>query len=195
MHDIEPYYSWRDYYIASEDEKSPFFGREYSEFEFFNRIYNYVIHPQWDEFGSPTLYGKILYVDYDEGFAILEMIGEWNDCITNDVMYLKRNIIDRMQKYGIKKFILICENVLNYHGDEDCYYEEWWEDVMELDGWIALLNLQIPVEKEMIAHKLDDYLYFGDDFCELPWRRWLPKTLLAKVESLVLAPRERKIES
>ena len=96
MHDIEPYYHWRDWYIASEDERSPFFGRQYSEFEYTNKIYNYYIHPQWDDFGSSTLYIKLLFADYDEGFAILELIGEWNDCISNDVMYLKREVADNM---------------------------------------------------------------------------------------------------
>jgi len=47
MQDIEPYYRWRDLYIADEDELSPFYGREYSEFEYTNTIYNYYIHPQW----------------------------------------------------------------------------------------------------------------------------------------------------
>ena len=76
MHAIEPHYNWRDYYIASEDERSPFYGRIYSEFEFTHAIYDHVIHPQWDEIESPTLYIKILYVDYDQGFATIEMIGE-----------------------------------------------------------------------------------------------------------------------
>ena len=82
MHDIEPYYRWRDDYIAAEDERSPFFETEYSEFEFDKMIYNYYIHPQWDCFGSQTLYIKILFVDYDRQYAIIEFIGEWNDLYT-----------------------------------------------------------------------------------------------------------------
>ena len=81
MHFIEPYFNWRGYYIASDDPQSPFFEREYSEFEFSNRIYNYLIHPQWDYFGSPTLFLKVLYSDYEQGYAIIELIGEWNDAI------------------------------------------------------------------------------------------------------------------
>ena len=79
MHDIEPFYKWRNYYIASEDEKSPFFGRIYDEFTFKNKIYNYFIHPQWDTIGSPTFYAKSLFVDYEESYAIIELIGEGND--------------------------------------------------------------------------------------------------------------------
>ncbi len=44
MHDIEPYYNWRHIYVSEEDEKSPFFQREYSEFEFSSTVYNYYIH-------------------------------------------------------------------------------------------------------------------------------------------------------
>ncbi len=64
MHDIEPYYNWRNLYIASEDPLSPFYGQQYSEFEFSNAIYDYFIHPQWDKFDSATLYLKILYVSF-----------------------------------------------------------------------------------------------------------------------------------
>ena len=79
MHDIEPFWNWRHRYTAEEDELSPFFGREYSEFYFTNAVYDHAIHPQWDAFGSSTLYLKILYADYDDGFAIIELIGECTD--------------------------------------------------------------------------------------------------------------------
>ena len=55
MQDIEPYYNWRHIYIASEDELSPFFERDYSEFEYTNHIYDFAIHPQWDDMGSETM--------------------------------------------------------------------------------------------------------------------------------------------
>ena len=47
MHELEPFYNWQHLYIASEDEESPFYGTEYSEFEFSKTVYNYYIHPQW----------------------------------------------------------------------------------------------------------------------------------------------------
>ena len=115
MHDIEPFYKWRDDYNSAEDDRSPFYGKEYSEFEFSETIYNFYIHPQWDFFGSPTLYLKIIYVDYDKNFAIIEFIGEWNDCITNDIMFLKREIIELLVAQDINKFILLGENILNFH--------------------------------------------------------------------------------
>ena len=121
MHAIEPFYNWRHLYIADDDEQSPFYGREYSEFEFTNTIYNYYIHPQWDHIGSETLYIKILFADYEEGFAFIELIGEWNDAINNDIMMLKRDIIDEMMYAGINKFVLIGENVLNFHYSTDIF--------------------------------------------------------------------------
>src|SRR5947208_16975027 len=141
MHEIEPFYNWRHLYTSEEDPKSPFYGRMYSEFEFSQSVYNYYIHPQWDEFGSRTLYLKVIYADYELGYAIIEMIGEWNDAIENDVMTLKRDVIDIFLREGINKFILIAENVLNFHSSDNSYYEEWRDDVSEDGGWIVCLNM------------------------------------------------------
>jgi hypothetical protein len=96
MHDIEPYYSWIKYYDAASDDLSPFFGKEYNQDLYQDAIYNYFIDPNWDYIGSETLYIKILYADYEMGYAILELIGEWNDAISNDIMYLKRNVTDHL---------------------------------------------------------------------------------------------------
>lgn len=184
MHDIEPYWSWRNYYIASEDERSPFYQREYSEFEFTHAVYNYLIHPQWDYIGSPTLYIKILYADYDLSFCVIEFIGEWNDCIHNDIMFLKRNIIESMVNEGIRKFILIGENVLNFHASDDCYYQEWFEDVE--DGWIAAVNFRRHVIKEFETQNIDYYLAFGGELNNMNWRTFTPFQLIEKVESLMI---------
>ena len=129
MHDVEPYFRWLDYYSAAKDKKSPFYGREYSEFEFTDNIYGYCIHPQWDYIGSETLYVKILFVEYDKQYAIIEFIGEWNDALHNDIMHLKRNVIDELLLYDINKYVLIGESVFNFHGSDDSYYEEWFEEI------------------------------------------------------------------
>ncbi len=141
MHELEPFYNWKHIYSADEDSRSVFFGREYSEFEFTQTVYNYFIHPQWDDIGSQTLYLKVLMADYDLQYAIIELIGEWNDAIENDIMTLKRDVIDSLITQGITKFILIGENVLNFHSSDDCYYEEWYDDIADLGGWILLLNM------------------------------------------------------
>ena len=143
MHTIEPYYNWRHLYTAEEDERSPFYGRTYDEFNFTQTIYNYYIHPQWDDFGSRTLYLKIIFADYDQHFAVIELIGEWNDAIENDIMTLKREIIDKLIDEGITRFILSGENVLNFHSSDSSYYEEWLEDIESSAGWLVLLNMRV----------------------------------------------------
>ena len=183
MQDIEPYYNWRHLYIASEDPRSPFYEREYSEFEYTHAIYNYVIHPQWDDIDSPTLYIKILFVDYEQGYAIIELIGEWNDCINNDIMTLKRDIIEKIMEHGVNKFILIGENVLNFHYSDDCYYEEWFEEVE--DGWIAFLNFRDHVLKEFTQANIDYYVVSGGKLNDISWRTSSPMQLFEKVEAVV----------
>ena len=90
MHTLEPYYNWLHFYNSEEDERSPFFGRSHSEIEYSDTIYNHYIHPQWDYFGSETLYLKIIYTNYEKGIALIEFIGEWNDCLYNDIMFFKK---------------------------------------------------------------------------------------------------------
>jgi hypothetical protein len=184
MHEIEPYYSWRHLYIASDDELSPFYGREYSEFEFTHKIYNYVIHPQWDFFGSETLYIKILFVDYIEKYCIIEMMGEWNDALNNDIMFLKREIIDILIQNGINKFILIGENVLNFHYSDESYYEEWFEDIGET-GWIVLLNFREHVIREMKRINLDYYFNTGGELDDFNWRRFSPGQVFGNVFKII----------
>lgn len=179
MHDIEPFFNWRHIYIAEEDKRSPFFGRTYSEFEFSQTVYNYFIHPQWDEFGSRTLYLKIIYVDYELHFAIIEMIGEWNDAIENDIMELKREIIDLLEKEGIYKYILITENVLNFHSSDKEYYQEWFEEVTDENGWIVALNMPQATQQDFKGKKLHYYI----ELMELPgWRIYKPYHLFKKID-------------
>lgn len=172
MHYIEPYHVWRSVYIASEDENSPMFGYQNSEFEYTHALYNYIIHPQWDDIGSPTLFIKILYANYNEGFCVIELMGEWNDCLHNDIMYLKRNIADPLVDKGIQRFILIGENLLNFHSSDDCYYQEWFDDLEE--GWIVAINFRDFVIKEFIEANIDYYIAFGTHFDDFNWRKYSP---------------------
>ena len=183
MHYVEPYYGWRGYYIASEDPSSPFYGREYSEFEFSNTIYNFYIHPQWDSFGSPTLFIKILFVDYDEKYAVIELIGEWNDAIENDIMKFKRDIIERLTEVGIEYFILIGENVLNFHYSDDCYYEEWFDDIE--NGWIAMVNFHEHVLREFQHIQIDHYVNMSGELDDIEWRTFQPFQFFKKVRDLI----------
>ena len=185
MHDIEPYFKWREYYIASEDKKSIFYKKQYNEFSFEHKIYNYYIHPQWDDFGSQTLYCKVLYANYDEKVAMLELIGEWNDCLYNDIMFFKRSVIDNLQKEGVSKFILFCDNVLNFHGDDASYYEEWAEEVNEEYGYICFVNTLDHVTDEMEKTQLQYHVHIGDDYNELNWRTLLPPHVMQLVEKKI----------
>ena len=183
MHTIEPFYNWRGFYIASEDIQSPFFEREYSEFEFTDSIYNYCIHPQWDNIGSPTLFIKILFTDYEEGYTIIELFGEWNDAINNDIMFLKRDVIDTMLEDGINRFVLVGENILQFHGDAEDYYEEWYEDVEE--GWIAAINFREHIQEQLQQYRLDYYINYGGELDTLNWRALTPIQLFNKVEHIM----------
>ncbi|MEQ6120728.1 hypothetical protein [Reichenbachiella sp. MALMAid0571] len=186
MHQIEPFYRWLKYYDPARDELSPFNGKEYNYDLYSETIYGYYIDPAWDYMGSETLYIKILYADYEKGYVIIEFIGEWNDAINNDIMHLKRNIIDLLIGDGISHFVLIGENVLNFHGSDDCYYEEWFDDVEDgQQGWIAAVNFQEHVLDEMSNFNIDSYINSGGSLQIANWRTLHPLQFCMTVESLI----------
>jgi hypothetical protein len=184
MHEIEPFYNWDKFYSSTEDERSPFYGIEYNLVHYTNDIYGYYIHPLWDFIGSETLYIKILFTDYEKRFAVIELFGEWNDTLHNDIMHLKRNVIDLMVRERINKFILIGENVLNFHGSDDCYYEEWFEDVE--DGWIAAINFREFVFDEWKKYNLDSYINYGGTMEVEEWRTMSPVIFFERISKLIL---------
>ncbi len=183
MQNIEPYGNWQYLYTSEDDLNSPFYGREYSEFPFTKTIYNYYIHPFWDEFGSATLYMKVLMADYQEQYAIIELIGEWNDAIENDIMTLKRDVIDDFMRQGIKKFILIAENVLNFHSSDDSYYEEWYDDVTDKDGWVVCLNMPEATQHDFRKARLNKYV----ELFNFPqWRTMKPDIVYNQIDNILL---------
>jgi hypothetical protein len=183
MQDIEPFFNWRHLYTAEDDEFSPFLGLEHSEFEYSNTVYNYFIHPQWDEFGSRTLYLKVLYADYDYNFAIIEFIGEWNDAVENDIMQLKRSVVDPMLKRGISKFILITENVLNFHSSDSEYYEEWSDDIKDEGGWVVSINLPKHSEADFKSSHINHYVFL----MQSPnWRTYQPYDFFQYIDNQIL---------
>lgn len=183
MHELEPFYSWLKYYNPAEDEQSPFFGKEYNYELYQDAIYNYYIDPAWDYIGSETLYIKLLYVDYDLGYAIIELIGEWNDAVTNDIMFLKRNVVDHLNIHGINKYILIGENVFNFHGSDDCYYEEWFDEIE--DGWIAAVHFRDFIIEEWKNYDIDSYINFGGDLEINNWRTLTPVVFFEKIKAVI----------
>jgi hypothetical protein len=182
MHTLEPYYNWQHIYVSEHDSRSPFFGKEYSEFAFSQTIYNYYIHPQWDDFGSRTLYCKVLLSDYEEGYAVIELLGEWNDAVENDIMVFKRAVLEHFQNESIRKFILIAENVLNFHSDGTDYYEELSAELQEINGWALCLNM--PQQSEIEFKQAGNH-HFMELFNIPEWRSYRPFHLLNKVESLL----------
>jgi hypothetical protein len=185
MHDIEPNFKWRDLYIASEDRRSPFYGYSNSDVAFTHQLYNFYIHPQWDAFGSTTLYLKITFVDYVEGYALIELMGEWNDTLHNDIMFLKREVIEKMMNQGITKFVFFCEFVLNFHAQDTDYYEEWSEEMRDEGGWAAFINTRSHVEEEMEDYRLHYYLLFGEEYNDINWRPFKPDLVYKMIEKVV----------
>jgi hypothetical protein len=184
MHTIEPFYRWEKYYSAPEDESSPFFGKEYTTTHYTHEIYGYYIHPLWDYIGSETLYIKLLYINYDHQVAIIELMGEWNDALHNDIMFFKRNVIDHLLRYNIRKFILIGENVMNFHGSDDSYYEEWFEDIE--DGWITAVNFRKFVQEEWCKYNIDWYVNFGGGLDVINWRTLKPLSLFKTLDEMIM---------
>ncbi len=184
MQDIEPFYNWEKHYVAADDKRSPFYRRTYNLHTYENDIYGYYIHPLWDTIESETLYCKVIFADYQQRYAVVELFGEWNDTLHNDVMFLKRNLVDYMTKEGIDKFILIAENILNFHGSDDEYYAEWFDDVA--DGWIAIVNSREFVEREWRRYRLDSYLNFGGTLLIENWRTLQPAVFYELVKSMIM---------
>jgi hypothetical protein len=184
MHDIEPFFRWSSLYSAARDSRSPFYGKENNEVYFEHVIYNHYIHPQWDDFGSQTLYMKLLYADYEQQYCIIELLGEWNDILYNDVMYLYRNIVESMLDEDIRHFILIGENVMDFHADTDDYYAEWFDNIE--DGWIVGLNFRNHVVREFSDANIDQYISFGGRFDDYSWRKLHPEQLFSAISEQMM---------
>ena len=91
-----------------------------------------------------------------------------------------------LQKEGIKKFILVAENVLNYHAAEDnCYYEEWFDEVSDEEGWVAIINPLDHVSDEMHTYGLQHYVHI---LTGSAWRGHKPRSLLKWVEAQLSSP-------
>ena len=112
-------------------------------------------------------------------FAIIELIGEWNDAIENDIMQLKRDVIDQLLHEKIFKYILITENVLNFHSSDKEYYEEWFEQVTDEEGWIVALNMPEATQYDFKRKKIN---YFIELMQLENWRVYKPYHLFRKID-------------
>ena len=98
-------------------------------------------------------------------------------------MLLKRDIVDELMFHNINKYILIGENVLNFHSSDDSYYEEWFEDVE--DGWIACINFREHILKEFKQAGLDYYLISGGELNDFEWRKFSPGQVFGNVSKII----------
>jgi hypothetical protein len=79
--------------------------------------------------------------------------------------------------------VIIGENVLNFHGDDDDYYEEWNENVRDEGGWICLLNFRSHVREEMSRHHLHNYMVYDAPFDGVNWRPYEPEHIVEVIET------------
>ena len=77
------------------------------------------------------------------------------------------------------------ENVLNFHGDDDSYYEEWYEEISDEGGWITTINSFDHVANEMERSNLQYYIHTGESFNEMAWRGKEPHHLIQQVEQVM----------
>jgi len=96
-------------------------------------------------------------------------------------MELKREVADVFMQSGIYKFILIAENVLNFHSSDKEYYEEWYEEVTEENGWVVILNMPEQTQYDFKRAKLNRFL----ELMEIDnWRTYKPFHLFKKIDEI-----------
>jgi hypothetical protein len=94
-------------------------------------------------------------------------------------MELKREIFDLLYESKIYKYILIAENVLNFHSSDKEYYQEWYEELSEVNGWAIALNMPEATQQDFKKKKLNYYI----ELMELPdWRVYKPYHLFKKID-------------
>lgn len=183
--DIEPYYGWLGYYSHETDEHSPFHHVEHNLFTYDRFVYSFAAHPLWDSIESESLLVKILFAHYEDGYAVIELLGEWNDLHENDFRLLCEKCLTFLIDHGIHRFILVCENVFNVYPGADDYYEALTEELGP-QGWICLLRARPHVLEEFQRYGLSPYLYWNPSFDELRWRKLKPWQLYGLIQESLL---------
>ena len=88
-----------------------------------------------------------------------------------------------MIRDGITKYILIAENVLNFHSSDDSYYEEWFEEVTDEGGWIICINMPEQTQYDFKRARLNHYI----ELMNLPqWRTIKPDLLFAQLDNILM---------
>jgi hypothetical protein len=93
-------------------------------------------------------------------------------------MILKRDVVDKLEEEGITKYILIAENVLNFHSGDKDYYREWFEEITDERGWMVALNMPEATQYDFRKKKLNYFI----ELMEIPnWRVFKPEHLFQKI--------------
>jgi len=99
-------------------------------------------------------------------------------------MTLKRDVLEVFMNEGIYKFILIAENVLNFHSGDRDYYEELHEELSDADGWIVCLNMPTQTQYDFKQAKLNQFIELMDIH---NWRVYKPYHLYKKINDQLAA--------
>lgn len=183
FHDIEPFYGWLNLYNHESDPKSPFHEVKHNLFYYDRSVNEMPAHPLWDTIGSESLLVKILFANYEQGYAIIELFGEWNDLYENDYKLLAENCLTYLLDHGINRFILICENVFHAYFETDDYYDAMQEELEE--GWITLVRPRKNVLEELDDYGLTHFFYHSPLLDDLQWRKLKPFQLFELIESRI----------
>jgi hypothetical protein len=101
-------------------------------------------------------------------------------------MTLKRDVLEPFFAEGIRCFILIAENVLNFHSDITDYYEELAEELSDRGGWAVCLNMPESSRLEFEQSGLNRFLPLLDLY---DWRNYKPIHLFRKLRDIFESPR------
>jgi hypothetical protein len=85
--------------------------------------------------------------------------------------------------YGIFKFILIAENVLNFHSSDDSYYEDWREQLEDVGGWVVILDMPTQSQYDFVQARLNNYVALMD-FPQ--WRTLKPEIVFEQIDDLMI---------
>jgi hypothetical protein len=69
--------------------------------------------------------------------------------------------------------------VLNFHSGDRDYYQEWYEEVTDEEGWVVSLNMPEQTQYDFKKAKLNYYI----ELMEIPnWRTYRPYHLFKKID-------------
>jgi hypothetical protein len=72
---------------------------------------------------------------------------------------------------------------LNFHSSDDCYYEEWYEDIADEGGWVTMLGLPEQSRYDFTRAGVNRYVLLTD---VEEWRTYSAMNLYAKIDNLMV---------